>query len=142
MKGLEIYMSIKEIDVENKFLTVKEITQIVYNHLKTQVGYAGKKYRNRNGLKCAIGCLIPDNEYNDCIEGIPISELSDGPYIDLQNHKVMTLREILFRSKVNIDDEDTYYLALQLQEYHDDTRKGDFSEIDDCSLFRKVIKCS
>lgn len=36
-------------------------------------------YRGDEGLKCAIGCLIPDNEYSSCIEGYAIHALINNP---------------------------------------------------------------
>lgn len=49
-------------------MTPQEIFDTVYKHLVTQGkrshedGYC--KYRNPEGLKCAVGCLIPDDMYN------------------------------------------------------------------------------
>lgn len=39
-------------------------------------------YRAPNGLSCAVGCLIPDDEYDEGIEGIPADEL---PHLDCLN---------------------------------------------------------
>lgn len=54
----------------------QEVFTKVKNHLLKQGEKAvvGKdnincKYRTKDGLKCAIGCLIPDKNYNPIIEG-------------------------------------------------------------------------
>lgn len=31
-------------------------------------------YRGKDGLRCAIGCLIPDDKYNEDMEGTPLSK--------------------------------------------------------------------
>ncbi len=50
-----------------------EVFQRVITHLETQRKKALRNgqcvYRTDEGLKCAIGCLIPDDEYNPEIEG-------------------------------------------------------------------------
>ena len=60
----------------------QEIFDTVANHLLTQKEQSmdenGKcLYRGPNGLKCAIGCLIPDEDYSPTMEGIRISALID-----------------------------------------------------------------
>lgn len=58
-------------------------------------------YRGEDGLRCAIGCLIPDNEYSIEMEGsIPAALKFNNP--DLQK---------TFR--------DNYSLLFQLQSVHD-----------------------
>lgn len=55
-------------------MTNQEAFEKVANHLLTQmepsVGPAGCRYRANNGLKCAIGCLIPDDKYYQDLEGL------------------------------------------------------------------------
>lgn len=36
-------------------------------------------YRGENGMMCAVGCLIPDSEYSDDLEGIAISDMAEKP---------------------------------------------------------------
>lgn len=54
-------------------MTNQELYTKVRNHLLTQDAKAlidGKcVYRTREGLKCAVGCLIPDKHYNSGFEG-------------------------------------------------------------------------
>lgn len=56
-------------------MTKQETFDIVKAHLLTQMLQAKEgpknacRYRTADGLKCAVGCLIPDNEYDVKIEG-------------------------------------------------------------------------
>lgn len=54
-------------------MTAQEVFDKVVNHLYTQGRPAkedGKscRYRGPNGTKCAVGCLIPDDEYRPIME--------------------------------------------------------------------------
>lgn len=55
-------------------LTAREVFDRVSNHMLTQNQRASHAsscmYRTPNGLKCAVGCLIPDEDYSDRFEGI------------------------------------------------------------------------
>jgi len=84
----------------------QEVFDTVVNHLRQQ----GKKafdqrlgrclYRTEDGLKCAVGCLIPDNEYSRMMENR--SHLNvDSP----------TLQKII--------DQGNYELLISLQRVHD-----------------------
>lgn len=59
-------------------MTAQEIFDKVINHLLQQGGPALNynydddpvcRYRSNNGLKCAVGCLIPDDQYDPLMEG-------------------------------------------------------------------------
>jgi len=59
-------------------MTAQEIFDKVINHLLQQGGPALNynydddpvcRYRSNNGLKCAVGCLIPDDQYDPIMEG-------------------------------------------------------------------------
>lgn len=57
--------------------TMQEVFDKVVDHLRTQGEPAknsrGKcKYKTDSGLKCAIGCLIEDDEYNPKMEGLSL----------------------------------------------------------------------
>lgn len=62
-------------------LTLQEIFDKVAHHLLTQNKRATGEsdtfcmYRTPEGLKCAVGCLIPDELYNKKIEGKSIGTL-------------------------------------------------------------------
>lgn len=66
----------------------QEIFNKVAEHLLTQnesaVVYRASQlkhcvYRTKEGLKCAIGCLIPDEVYTDSIEGQAIGDFRSEP---------------------------------------------------------------
>ena len=54
-------------------MTDQEAFDIVAHHLLTQrersENHGMCAYRGRNGLKCAIGALIPDSDYHPGLEG-------------------------------------------------------------------------
>jgi hypothetical protein len=58
--------------------TLQEVFNIVSTHLLTQIkrsmstrpGSFGCAYRGKDGMKCAAGVLIPDDQYNSRMEGI------------------------------------------------------------------------
>lgn len=93
-------------------MTKQEIFDIVSLHLLNQneksiahsnLGGITCKYRGSNNLRCAIGCLIPDQEYTENFEG---DSLFDGSKL-----------WIFFKSK-NYSDE-SLYLMQKLQTIHD-----------------------
>lgn len=96
-------------------MTKQEIFNIVGLHLlnqnKKSTGDHGNpidssitcKYRGSNNLRCAVGCLIPDEEYTEGFEG---DSLFDGSKL-----------WIFFKSK-NYSDE-ILYLMQKLQTIHD-----------------------
>ncbi len=57
-------------------MTNQETFDRVAAHLLNQGerSYVGEAcaYRGKNGLKCAVGCLIPDDRYTANIEGVPV----------------------------------------------------------------------
>lgn len=60
----------------------QEIFDTVVTHLRTQGRRAfsdktGCSYRAEGGLKCAVGCLIPDDAYSYKMEGYMAHELLD-----------------------------------------------------------------
>jgi hypothetical protein len=63
-------------------LSRQEIYDKVAVHLLTQMKQCrhgtGCVYRNPNGLKCAIGALIPDELYIDVIEGAQACPMFNG----------------------------------------------------------------
>jgi len=90
--------------------TLQEIFSKVESHLLTQNkqsrGVSGCKYRYRN-LKCAVGCLIPDELYTKSIEGKGIFGLDKN------------LTYPLFKNKDDIDK--GMFLLKELQHVHDNS---------------------
>lgn len=64
-------------------MTRQQIFTKVKNHLLSQNAkamgkYATCMYRTAEGLKCAVGCLIPDDVYTSRIEHKTVENLCDG----------------------------------------------------------------
>lgn len=66
-------------------MTNREIFEIVKTHLlsqneKAQIGHTCKYRLEKDGkiLRCAVGCLIPDEDYNPKFEGLFISQYGDN----------------------------------------------------------------
>jgi hypothetical protein len=94
-------------------LTRQEIFDKVATHLLTQkqqsLGPDGCMYRGDNGLKCAIGVLIPDDKYSPSFEG--------ATCYDEGANGVLMAR---IRQAAGIADEDGAF-AFRLQRIHDST---------------------
>lgn len=83
MQGDKATMSKKSMLVVNtpNLVTQQETFDTVVAHLRGQNKKAvdsatGEcRYRASEGLKCAVGCLIPDEEYNSTLESCSIGSL-------------------------------------------------------------------
>ena len=89
-----------------KILTEQELFNKVFTHLLTQKEQSMDSkglclYRGPKGLKCAIGVLIPDNEYKKTVESLSVIDL---------NHEVQLACGL---------DESNIDLAQELQAIHD-----------------------
>ena len=86
-------------------MTDQEIFDHVASHLFTQGERAmsgiGCAYRGQNGTKCAVGCLIPDENYHPRMEKLPVG-----------------YREVYSRLPFQVDDQ-TLALLRRLQTVHD-----------------------
>ena len=94
-------------------MTKQEIFDRVSRHLLTQqcksrtpewdfkLGRYRCLYRGPNGTSCAVGCLIPDDQYDPTIE-----------------HQGVASTEVQARLPFKADP-DTNYLLLSLQQVHD-----------------------
>lgn len=75
------------------------LTQKVRSCILSPSGMTSElRYRGPNGTKCAIGCLITDNEYHESMEGKDLellleTDLPDRLYTRLYMHR-MILREL------------------------------------------------
>jgi hypothetical protein len=84
-------------------MTDQEIFDKVALHLLTQGRPAREsgscKYRTPGGRKCAIGCLIEDDQYTPKMEGLRISQVADRYYSRLRNilNKTSQRRKFLGR---------------------------------------------
>lgn len=70
-------------------------------------------YRGQNGMKCAIGCLIPDSVFNKSYEGSQILTL----WLDHSNSKMVKYLQSLINKKDTVEDIKMFY--DRLQEIHD-----------------------
>lgn len=101
--------------------TLQEIFNIVSLHLLTQIKRSTKHlknswfsacaYRGENGLKCAAGVLIPDNEYQPEMECKFWDELVKENYVE--NKFVVEIAELQFIHDSN-SEETTDYLKTEL----------------------------
>ena len=98
----------------------QEIFDTISKHLLTQKKKALNSknyclYRTDNDLKCAIGCLIPDDLYDPEIEGFSVADCfcSTKPKGGLEK-----LQNIL--AKLNLDD--NKILLERIQSIHDDNQ--------------------
>lgn len=93
-------------------LSKQEIFTKVKTHLLQQNQRAkedgGCRYRTSTGLKCAVGCLIPDELYDRSIEGVSVSL---NPYSPLGN--------ALLKSGIPGDDTEIEEMLYDLQKIHD-----------------------
>lgn len=91
----------------HKLPSAQEVFDIVVNHLVTQRrpaynrnGIIGCMYRAPDGLRCAVGALIPDNLYDLEFEGdtadCVIQKLFDKDLADWREHKglLLALQEV------------------------------------------------
>lgn len=79
-------------------------------------------YRGANGMKCAVGALIPDEHYNPKAEGAPVSALlHPSRYDDVSQEQQEALRGMLERSGFSKED---YPFLLALQKPHDNADNG------------------
>jgi hypothetical protein len=74
--------------------TKQEIFDQVANHLLTQMQKSeniGRKcmYRNYSGLKCAAGCLISDEEYEERFEGCSWYKLIEREQISKYHERLI-----------------------------------------------------
>lgn len=102
--------------------TKQEIFNIVAKHLLTQNEKSVDEhqngmcmYRSKDGLKCAIGCLIDDNHYNSYIESVSIMSLT----VSESNINANSLKRALVNSNIAINDYATLCLMSDLQSIHD-----------------------
>lgn len=99
-------------------MTPQEIFDTVATHLFTQGVRAAREdgfsvYRTPEGLKCAVGCLIPDSDYDFKMECGTINELIDSNYLPDDVHEVFA---------------DNRGLLRRLQVAHDVSHDWDSSE--------------
>lgn len=78
-------------------MTPQEIFDTVVTHLRSMPrqsknNYGPCKYRSFDGLKCAVGCLIPDELYTPKMEGGDVESLYDNFDLPHEEHLSLLLR--------------------------------------------------
>ena len=104
----------------------QKVFNTVSQHLLTQNYKAEDErgncsYRTGEGLKCAIGCLIPDELYTSRIEGklVPCGLFG---FINSVEHQLI---EIL-RKAIGVEDKDDLIFLNELQMIHDCSHPDDW----------------
>lgn len=111
-------------------MTIREVEEKILNHLDTQGAparatdsYGGCRYRTEEGLKCAAGCLISDDLYKDCFEGVVVSRKSYTRAPDAANIEDQIWESLV---KAGVPDTDrAAWIVRQWQIRHDDSENWD-----------------
>lgn len=107
-------------------MTDQEIFDKVATHLLTQnersVALGTCMYRGTGGMKCAIGCLIPDDRYL--------------PWMERRSVEYPGISEAAGVGPVPDEDETDDWLPMQLQHIHDNESPAEWRN----SLRRLAIK--
>lgn len=105
-----------------RYLTNQEIFTKVKTHLLRQKRKSNSwmsgvcAYRGVNRTKCAVGCLIPDEQYRPDIEGLGITDARFTPGL---------LQKVLNASGIASED---FPLLRELQILHDSKDPNDWPE--------------
>ena len=88
----------------------------VRDHLMNQgersyIAGLGCRYRGPNGTMCAVGCLIPDDIYDDGCEGATVTGLTDREF-----------------EAIGVAGQDDIQFLRGLQRVHDESKDGDFAQ--------------
>lgn len=104
--------------------TARQIFDQVKNHLLTQnekcqlVEHGACAYRNKEGLKCAAGCLISDDEYSENFECHNWQALVESRVVPTAHYKLIkTLQMIHDESNPDRWAEQLHSVEQNLQYY-------------------------
>ena len=75
-------------------------------------------YRSPNGLKCAVGCLITDEAYDEDLEGVPVRCLLGCNEDDEET--VAAYEQMLRQSGIDTSNKELVRMLSALQYAHDD----------------------
>lgn len=103
-------------------MTNQELFEKVAQHLLTQqrrASFGGTCWYYAKGLRCAVGCLFPEEINTTPFEGVSLRELVDTTReSSSQKPKLKLLAKALQEAGVK---EEQYQLLRHLQQIHDDT---------------------
>lgn len=111
-------MSMLEMTTQQVFDTVIEHLIKQGKQAKASTGHCS--YRTTDGLKCAVGCLIPDELYNPILEGRSVEGI-----------RSITLRQYIYPTLYTFIDKN-FDILQDLQSLHDSDNAWDsntFSKI-------------
>lgn len=105
-------------------LSKQEVYEHVRNHLLTQNSRSVDDndcplYHAPWGHKCAIGCLIANEHYQHKIQGTAVFLTRTRPKNPFERSADHILADALFKSGVDVDDEEMLDLLIELQDLHD-----------------------
>lgn len=106
--------------------TIREVSEKIRDHLTQQRARATFEstggsccYRAPNGNKCAVGCLIPDGQYDPEFEGAVIHR----PF-DHEDKRAYIIRQVLSEAYgIDFEQADNVGVLRDWQQYHD---SGDY----------------
>lgn len=85
-----IFKRISKMSYKRLYTTVK--AHLLKQNKRASNGY-GTCYYKKDDLKCAVGCLIPDNLYTKELEGKPVTVLAQISRVKLSLAKQDMLKE-------------------------------------------------
>lgn len=95
----------------------QEIFDKIITHLRTQKVKSGNEsfcmYKDANGNKCAVGCLIPDDLYDPLIDDDVSNNHGTGLKVNVY------AKEALLKAGINTNDESIIDFLAELQFIHD-----------------------
>lgn len=83
-------------------------------------------YRGENGMMCAVGCLIKDEDYRPAFEGYGVAAIPN--YKEQCNFDVKFLADALSKAEIDVNSSDTVLLLSELQQLHDQTAPSEWPE--------------
>jgi len=103
-------------------------------------------YRGANGNKCIVGAFIPDELYEENMEGDSLSLNPEhiNPLPKFHNTRITEVLAVAFRQKVLTDDQ--YILLAKLQKTHDTNAENWREERDNMSWYEyikpEILSCA
>lgn len=98
-------ITLKNLHESTEYDVIKQVgTHLLRQNKRSDDGHMNCMYRGQGGLKCAVGCLIADDEYKASFEGVLWSCLVEDEQVPDAHH----------------------FLVARLQHIHDEYRPDDW----------------